>query len=539
MADTYVVYFSGKMGCKIYLPTVHLFAYSRGKKSNGSLEVTDNIDSDWLWQQCNQIIKTKLAYEFELKSFLRKENKKVSAENLINEELSKEELDFIHISLDKKIQSYDIDNYFPISIQQENDVKAEIYPLRLYDSYALGLNFYPPQQLNNKKFNIEEIKEYQLNADNCLFLPQENKNPFLGQTILITAKLTGKDRNKSSEWLKNNIADQYLEALFHQDTNFRKPAFNRAGKLFGRPVFEYGISRQLDNYIHVLIWLINDKDEKHIFERTYSKILDLFFFRTKVINAYKETRKHSEQAKRRNLRIEKKLEDMVGGSSSKKGLNNLHLTEIYDNLVELNKMSVIYANMLRDIEDHQNTIVNNSRNYSDKVREIKSIFPSESLGFLSFFGERTCRSFKDQVTAELGYFQHGIDLVDNVVDALRGQIAIEQTNRERELQSTILGLGFGMTAAGNWASSYEAGASAEGTEIPIPCTDLIIKLRFDISHFGVSLISSIIVGYVVWKAASQYFRNRYEEKQLVREKRIKPSRFTLGLRKRHESEKDN
>lgn len=529
MADTYVVYFSEKMGCKLYLPTIHLFAYSRGLKSDNSLEVAENINPDWLWEQCNQIIKTKSAYEIHLKDFLQKENAKVQAENLINKELSEQELDFIHISLDKKIQSYDIDNYFPISIKQENDVKAEIYPLKLYDSYALGLNFYPPRQLNNKRFNIEEIKQYKLNPDNCLFLPQDSKshNPFLGQTILITARLTGKDRNKSSEWLKNNIADQYLEALFHEDTNFRKPAFNRAGKLFGRPVFEYGISRQLDNYIHVLIWLINDKDEKHIFERTYSKILDLFFFRTKVINAYKETRKHSEQAKRRNLRIEKKLEDMVAGSSGKKGLNNLHLTDIYDNLVELNKMSVIYANMLRDIEDHQNTIVNNTRNYSDKVREIKSIFPSESLGFLSFFGERTCRSFKDQVTAELGYFQHGIDLVDNVVDALRGQIAIEQTNRERELQSTILGLGFGMTAAGNFASSYEAGANPDSSK------------KFDPYHFTFSLIISIIFGVFIWRVASNFFENWYKDKQLVKDTKTKSNWFIFGQRKQDKSEKDN
>lgn len=529
------------MACKVYLPTIHLFAYSRGKISDDSLDVADNIDSDWLWKQCDRVIKTKLAYEFELKDFLLEENRKLSAENLINRELYDEELDFIHISVDKKIQSYDIDNYFPISIKQENEVKAEIYPLRLYDSYALGLNFYPPRELNKKRFSIEEINQYKLNPDNCLFLTQENKNPFLGQTILITAKLTGKDRNKSSEWLKNNIADQYLEALFHEDTKFRKPPFNRAGKLFGRPVFEYGISRQLDRYIHVLIWLIDDRDEKHIFEKTYSKILDLFFFRTKVMNGYKETRKHSEQAKKRNSRIETKLEEMVVGSSGRKGLNNLHLTDIYNNLVELTKMSVIYANMLRDIEEHLNIIVDNTRNYSDKIREIKSIYPSESLSFLSFFGERTCRSFKEQVAAELDYFQHGIELVDNVVDALRGQIAIEQTNRERELQSTILGLGFGMTAAGNWASSYEAGASASDTIIKIPFREkpITITLSFDFYHFSFSLISSVLVGYIVWKAASRYFRNRYEEKQLVKEKQKKSNRFIARLSKQHKSKQDN
>ena len=92
---------------------------------------------------------------------------------------------------------------------------------------------------------------------------------------------------------------------------------------------------------------------------------------------------------------------MVIDSSKTKALHHLNLTVIYKELVELNRMSVRYAKMLRDIEEHQNTIVDNTRNYTDKIREIKSVFPNESLGFLGFFGERICRSFQDQVAAEL------------------------------------------------------------------------------------------------------------------------------------------
>ena len=89
--------------------------------------------------------------------------------------------------------------------------------MKLYDSYALGLNFYPKAELRNNKFNLDEIKEYGLNPSNCLVLSQANNSPLLGQTILITAKITGKNKNKSSEWLKNNIADQYIKALFPEN----------------------------------------------------------------------------------------------------------------------------------------------------------------------------------------------------------------------------------------------------------------------------------------------------------------------------------
>lgn len=507
---------------KIYLPTIHLFAYSRNPNYDYSLRDIKNKKYDWLWEKCNQVVNQKLLYEFELRNFLQKERPRIPAQNLIKQELSEaEKPEYIDFTVDKKIDSYYIDDYFPISIRPENEIKAEIYPLKLYDSYALGLNFYPKAELSNNKFNLEEIKEYKLNPGNCLVLSQENNSQFLGQTILITAKITGVNKNKSSEWLKNNIADQYLKALFpeNEENNFRKPAFNRAGKLFGKPIFEYGISRQLENYVHVLIWLISDKDEKHLVERSYSKLLDLFFFRAKVIHAYKQTRKDSKKAKNKNLKIENKLEDMVIGSSETKALHHLNLTEIYKDLVELNRMSVRYAKMLRNIEEHQNTIVDNTRNYTDKVREIKSVFPDESLEFIDFFGDKTCRSFQEQVAGELGYFQHGIDLIDSVVDALRGQVAIEQANRERELQSTILGIGLGMTVAGNFASSYEAGSIADKT-----------ASSFDFVHFIVSFSISMLVGLIVWKIASNYFRIRYEQKQLVRQKN-QPKRFRFLQRK--------
>ncbi len=510
------------MSCKIYLPTIHLFAYSRVPKSDKLLGNVENIDTDWLWKQCDRIVQRKLSYKFNLKDFLQQENTKLVTEILINQKLSHtEKPDFIDIPVDKKIYSYDIDNYFPISIKQQQEIQAEIYPLKLYESYALGLSFYPIQKLENTKITIEEIKQYKLNPDNCLFLSQENSNPFLGQTILITAKLTGKDRNKSLEWLKNNIADQYLEALFCEDTRFRKSAFNRAGKLLGRPIFEYGIFRQLDNYIHVLIWLINDKDEKNIVEKSYSNLLDLFLFRTKIINAYKETRMHTNKAKIRNLKIEKKLEGMITNSSLKKGLNNFNLIEISQDLIELTQMSVRYANVLRDIEDHQNTIVDNTRNYTDKIREMKSFFPNESLGFLIFFGERACRSFKDQIAAELAYFQHGIDLVDNVVDALRGQIAIEQANRERELQTTITSLGIGIAFAGILASSYQAGSIAQNTINQNSIKQTGINFSFDIFHFLFSFFISIIGGWIIWLWASKFLEGWYKEKQLVRDTKTK------------------
>ncbi|NJL79886.1 MAG: hypothetical protein HC836_14940 [Richelia sp. RM2_1_2] len=259
-------------------------------------------------------------------------------------------------------------------------------------------------------------------------------------------------------------------------------------------------------------------------------------FRTKVVQAYKETRTHSKDAKDKNREIENKLEGMITSSSLKTGENNFNLIKISQDIIELTQMSVRYANILRDIEEYQNAIVDNTRNYNDKIREIKSFSPNESVGFLSFFGERTCRSFKDQLTSELAYFQHGIDLVDNVVDALRGQIAIEQANRERQLQTTITSLGIAIAGAGNFASSYEAGSVTDNntsTQLPV-----IGKINFHLPHFLFSFSISILVGIIVWKIASKYLRQRYKEKELI----FSPNKHKstdLSVNNQSESEQDN
>lgn len=438
------------MSSKLYFPTIHLFAYSYNPKSRKLEENDEDTNYNWLWEQCNQIIKAKFEYEnfdFDLKSFLKVEDEKLVVENLINKKLlNQDNFGSIHISVDEGIcnnnDNHYINDYFSLCLKQNNHIQAEIYSLKLYKSHALGLNIYPDIQLHEKEFSIEEIKGLNLNPKNCLVLPQKPKEFFLGQTILITAKLNVNVNEKNQEnyldWLKNNIADQYLEALFPKNNNFKKPVFNRAGKLLDKPIFEYGVIRQLDNYIHVLVWFIdiNNKDERSILEKSYKKLLDLFFFRAKVISAYKETREHSETANTMNQEIEEEVEKMMNSSSKTKELDYPYFTDRNNNLVELNRMSLEYAKTLKKIEKHQHDIFDNTRNYTDKIREIQSIITDNNFDFLSLFGERTCHSFQEQTTIDLRYFHNGIQLVNNAINTLQSQLNSElyKVEEQREQQ---------------------------------------------------------------------------------------------------------
>ena len=533
------------MNSKIFPPNIHLFAYSLNKLTENhsysittlEQENTEQHKSEFIWDKCDEIIYKILESDsFKVKTLLVDENPLFPFTNLVSKQKLNlqnifEQPENIQITIDKKIDSYDIHDYYPITIKNNKQTEGDIYALHLYNSYAFGFNIYPSPEKKRRRLPVEQIQLLNLNPDNCLIFQEDDNQFFLGQTLLITAKIRGKNQNKSLEYLKNNIADKYLDAIFPK--NYIKPPFNRAGKLLGRPIFEYGIFRQLDfNYRHILVWLMFDeKDEKNIVEKCYSRLLDLFLFRTKIVHAYKETREHTKLARKKYWEIESEIDNIQKKSYNKKG--ELNLKKLNELIIKLNTMSVAYANMLRDIEDHQSTIVDNTRNYNDKVKELRSTFPGESLSFLVFFGERTCRSFQEQVAAELGYFQHGIDLVDNVVDAFRGQVAIEQTNRERQLQVTILSVSFGMTAAGNIVSSYEVGVGGSSQKLEPLNLESFLK-NFNGYHFGYSLMISIFAGLAVWLIAWRLFNLIFKEKELVNEskqnKRFKCLKW-LGIRR--------
>ena len=73
----------------------------------------------------------------------------------------------------------------------------------------------------------------------------------MGHNIFIVAELPWENQNKSLEWLKNNVADQYINALFGESYN--RPVFSKTGKVFGTSTFEYSIYKNPDENNHVYV----------------------------------------------------------------------------------------------------------------------------------------------------------------------------------------------------------------------------------------------------------------------------------------------
>lgn len=519
---------------------VYLFAYYLSERTDSLGE----YQTDWLWKKCDGIVAKTLnpQFQFNIKENLDLENQPEEPWANINKHFLK------------------TDDYHPLYIQphklflDESKIDPEgksvtIYPVQLYDSYGFGLKLITPHNDNDKAFGCADIAL--VNPNNCLMLDVNKENKyFLGQTLLIPIHLEGseqlklkckvdRDKLKRSDREKlTRIAENYIDSLLPDEV--RKPQFNGSGHLFGSPIFEYGIIRASRSYNHILIWFIVDEESEAKFDKYYQQILDLFYFRAKIIHAYEQIRKIEKKAKNKSkslqLKIKKSQEDCHENKDSEgeEKTHELDLDILQTLLMELPEFSVEHTDNLRVIKELQNIIIDNTKNYADKIYEIESNFVDENFSFLELFIERVCQPFQDRVNAAVNFFQLDTHLINNAIDSIRGQVAIEQARRERQLQANITSLGIGIAVAGNWASSYEAGSITEkdapySIQIGVPYDDNSpINSALHVPHFIISFTTSMFVGFIVWRAALMFFNWRYKQEQLIRDKqeqRIKENKF--------------
>ena len=106
------------------------------------------------------------------------------------------------------------------------------------------------------------------------------------------------------------------------------------------------------------------------------------------------------------------------------------------------------------------------------------------------FNERACSPFQERVAATVQFFQLDTSLINNGIDSIKSQLAIEQARKERHLQTTITSLGIGIAVAGNIASSYESAAPVNNSENDTKWENFAIS-------FGLSTLGGILAGLLI------------------------------------------
>ncbi|MGB3637935.1 MAG: hypothetical protein WBA39_10235 [Rivularia sp. (in: cyanobacteria)] len=418
---------------KIYAPNIHLFAFQLYKGANVDENSLTKQDIQ-LWHSANDIVSNTLNHDLQLTRRI------VDVEN----EPKGVRVDLIKPS-EVKDGDYSISfaGKFIDNNQTQNNkllIEGFVYPIRIYDSYGLWLNLRRPEKEADNKTLTKDVDVSllsQFNPDNCLSLIPDKY--FLGQTLLITAWITLEDKQNQTN--PYNIAHNCLAAIFTKaDT---KPEFNRQAELFGSPIFEYGLFSQLENYQHVIIWLFDNPQADAKLNQCYQELLDLFFFRSKVVKAYQDSRIIYKQIATAYDEIEQTIEKIKSTTASDEITIKI-LNQLTEELKELPQESLKYTRLLRNLKDYQNTIDINRNNYQEKLRQISAATQDDNLTILETFYQQDCNRFYQQINADIGYFEQGSTLLEQATASIRGIVEIEQTKRDRSLNNTVQILGIGL-----------------------------------------------------------------------------------------------
>ena len=395
----------------IYAPNIYLFAYHIIENEQDDVELGDsNYNQNLLWDKCNQDIFPK----FNIPQVLE-----------VTEELSGSRVDLLK---GKTSKHFTLPLTGEISNQNKIiNITGAAQPLRIQDSYALCLKLVYPAEINSYRkiegLDFSILKSF--NPDNIL-LPQ-SINSSLGQTILITA-WAKENINNDKEFL-TEVADKCIYAFLDLPKE-KIPLRRQEGQLFGSHIFEYGLLSQQEDYSHIIVWLFSQGRTDEKFDRCYQQIIDLFFYYNKVIQAYQLSKKlYDQEIKQGYENMENEI-DKIKNFSSSESLTRLELNELKSQLKNLPKKALEYAKWQRYLEQQHFIITLNSRSYTEKVRQIKTKLPNETLGFLETFTRKNCPYFQEQINGYLGYCKHGLNLVDKMIASIRGIVEIDQAEKD-------------------------------------------------------------------------------------------------------------
>jgi hypothetical protein len=356
---------------------------------------------------------------------------------------------------------------------------------RLDDSEGILARIGSPETDENLALEITELEIF--NPNNLILA--DSYEDWLGQTIFITYK--SKPYQKPSKNDLRQVADECLKHLLPNASS--RPPFYRATELFDSHIFEYS---SLQSQLQVFVYRVDDDIEKQL-NSILQPVFELFYHRHKINKAFIDSRLTRDLAHNSYRKIEKIIEDLETKLVVKQ---DRYLHELKTNVKLLLQNCLDYQRILQTLEDFDNTISIQVYNYQQKLSEIieKCQLQPEELTTFSLFIEKTSPYFQRQIKGDLGYFQHGTNLIETAIASIRGIVEIEQAERDRQLENTIqavgTGIGVGIGFAGILASSYPL--IEKPWQLPSPQHPLLLPHPF----FIAITLSCLLGGGLGWLA---------------------------------------
>jgi hypothetical protein len=347
----------------------------------------------------------------------------------------------------------------PKKFSHSNKIDGSFKFCRLDDSEGILARIGCPEIKENKDIEITELKQFNVNN----FLLADSHENWLGQTIFITYKSENYQQPSKNYFRK--VADECLENIFPEASVC--PSFYRATELFDSPMFEYSYPK---SKLQVFVYLIDDDIEEKLGE-IIQPLFELFYHRHKITQAFIDSRKTYDFLRKLYAEIDKTITNLetiiteltrIECSTEVNPQKSVNIDEslkyLKTKLKKILQESLDYERALQLLEDRNNTINIHVYGYQQKLSEICEIcqLTTNDLTTFTFFIERNCPYFQEQIKGDLGYFKHGTDLIKIAVELVRGIVDIEQAECDRSLERTIQILGTGLGAGGIMVSAVSA-----------------------------------------------------------------------------------
>jgi len=445
---------------KLIYPTVDLFVYDLAQ-GMGQDEEKISQNRQLFWQKIY--------------------GDKISATQLEQlKQAETETADYIELLGDKQVEKF------------ESNLDGYSYPVKLLnDTYAAIFDF-------SGEIELDEYNKFKPKEIDCLeslqkeVISRVNPAATIGQSLLVSGQLTANDQDalKTAQTCYSQL-NLVPNAKWERD-------LKADGQFLGADFYELwlppGDMGNIGQNYHVLICLFphNSGESfdviKEKITKLYPHFLRLFAYRNKVIWAYTQSRLKAELKG-----YSEKIQQIVDRLPAQVNAPKVDLNELQQSLVNSRTIFSVYANYISRLEEKENTIKTNLKNYDKRLKTIGEKMGSggEAFKFMKSFSDFAQERYVWQVEADNRSLSAELRLLENAIQTIEGISEIERAKSDRTLNVTIAAAGVGIATSGVAASVYAG-------QIKPPQNPMDANVVFGLS-MGVGIVLSAIVLIAIGK----------------------------------------
>ena len=366
-----------------------------------------------------------------------------------------ETAEYIELLGDKKFAAFDspLDGY--------------AYPVKIGDTYAAQFDL-------SGKIEPDADKRFAPKKIDCLkslkqqVISRVNPAATIGQSWLVWGQLAADDQDALT------IAkDCYTKLELFPNAKWDRD-LKATGKFSDANFYELwlppGDRGKIEQNYHVLICLFPYNNGQAISDisktvaKLYVHLMRLFAFRNKVIWAYTQSR----QLKADLKEAARTIQQIVTQLPQQVNAPKVDLKELQQSLVDALTIFSVYAKYISRLEEQENTIKTNLKNYKRRLETIGKDMgnDAEAFKFLSSFSDFAKQKYVWQVAADNRSLTAGLRLLENAIQTIEGIIEIERAKSDRTLNVTIAAAGVGIATSGVYASTYASKIDSQQNQIP-------------------------------------------------------------------------